>query len=245
MSGACNCLQTGLEVVQHKQESDVISVAEEPVPPVCIVDYGVGNIGALLNMFDYLGIDALAVGDAQSILDAKRLILPGIGAFDKAMQTLHDRKLIQPLNEAVLHQRTPVIGVCLGMQLLARHSEEGRLPGLGWIDADVIRINVAPNSGLKVPHIGWSDIVPHPGHSLFSRPAPGAETERFYFDHSYHMICDASENVAASFTYGRQLICAVQRDHIAGVQFHPEKSHRFGMRLLRDWARITSASTVA
>ena len=212
---------------------------QESAPTVCVVDYGVGNIGALLNMFDYLGIDAQAVSDAQGIQAAQRLVLPGIGAFDKAMQTLQDRQLIQPLNQAVLEQRTPVIGVCLGMQLLARRSDEGRLPGLGRIAADVVRIEVASGSGLKVPHIGWSDVVPQPGRSFFTEPEPGAEAERFYFDHSYHMVCDDPMDQAATTTYGKTLCCAVQRGHIAGVPFHPEKSQRFGMRLLTAWMRET------
>jgi len=226
-------------VVQHKQKLDMNPTRDEPAPTVCVVDYGVGNIGAMLNMFDYLGIEARAVGDSKGILAAAKLVLPGIGAFDKAMQTLHDRQLIQALNEAVLQQRTPVIGVCLGMQLLARRSEEGQLPGLGWIPADVVRIEVAAGSGLKVPHIGWSDVAPQPGHSLFAAPEPGSEAERFYFDHGYHMVCDNPTDQAATTEYGQTLCCAVQRGHIAGVQFHPEKSHRFGMRLLSAWIRAT------
>lgn len=203
---------------------------------ISIVDYGVGNIGALVNMFDHLGIEAEAVGGVPAILAAQRLVLPGIGAFDKAMQTLQDRRLIEPLQEAVLGRRTPVLGVCLGLQLLARGSEEGRLPGLGWIAADVRRIVVPEGSRLKVPHIGWADVCPVDGGSLFATVPAGEEPERFYFDHSYHMVCDDPADRAATIEYGRTLCCAVQRGHIAGVQFHPEKSHRFGMRLLSAWA---------
>ncbi|MGE8358265.1 MAG: imidazole glycerol phosphate synthase subunit HisH, partial [Microvirgula sp.] len=123
---------------------------------ITVVDYGVGNIGALLNMFDYLGLDAQASGDRTTIARAQRLVLPGIGAFDRAMTTLREQRLIEPLNEAVLERRAPVLGVCLGMQLLARRSDEGSETGLGWIDADVCRITVEPGSGLKVPHIGWA-----------------------------------------------------------------------------------------
>lgn len=206
---------------------------------ITIVDYGVGNIGALLNMFDHLGIEAEAAGDAAAILAAGRLVLPGIGAFDKAMQTLHDRKLIGPLSEAVLQQRTPVLGVCLGMQLLARGSEEGRLPGLGWIAADVRRIVLPEGSPLKVPHIGWADVCPAGNGLLFATVPAGEEPERFYFNHSYHMVCDDPADRGASIEYGHTLCCAVQRGHIAGVQFHPEKSHRFGMRLLTAWMQMT------
>jgi glutamine amidotransferase len=212
---------------------------------VSIVDYGVGNIGALVNMFDYLGIEAEAAVDAPAILAAQRLVLPGIGAFDKAIKTLQDRQLIEALHEAVLRRQTPVLGVCLGMQLLARGSEEGRLPGLGWIAADVRRIVVPEGSRLKVPHIGWADVSPVGTGELFTTVPAGEEPERFYFDHSYHMVCDDAEDHAATVEYGHTLCCAVQRGHIAGVQFHPEKSHRFGMRLLTAWARATQRGAAA
>ncbi len=215
----------------------------EVQPEVSVVDYGVGNIGALLNMFDHLGIEAVAVSDERGILAASRLVLPGIGAFDRAMRTLMDRGLIGSLNEAVIARGTPVLGVCLGMQLLARRSAEGQLAGLGWIAADVLRIEVPPSSALKVPHIGWSDVRPAGVQSLFIPTDTADEPERFYFDHSYHMICEEASDIAATFEYGRTLCCAVQRGHIAGVQFHPEKSHRFGMRLLEAWARSQGGVT--
>lgn len=203
---------------------------------ITVVDYGVGNIGALLNMFDYLGIDAQASGDASVVAKADKLVLPGVGAFDKAMSTLRARRLVEPLNEAVLERRRPVLGVCLGMQLLARQSAEGAEPGLGWVKADVRRIVVEAGSALKVPHIGWSEVVPLRRSALFDPLDP---TERFYFDHGYHVCCDRPEDVAAVVDYGSELCCAVSAGHIHGVQFHPEKSHRFGMRLLRAFAQLT------
>lgn len=202
---------------------------------ITVIDYGVGNIGALLNMFDYLGIDAQASGDALVIAKAEKLVLPGIGAFDKAMHTLRSRQLVEPLNDAVLQRQVPVLGVCLGMQLLARSSAEGSEPGLGWIAADVLRIVVPEASGLKVPHIGWMHTRPTRQTSLFDLDqAP----ERFYFDHSFHMACDRADDVSAVIDYGFELCCAVEKHHIVGVQFHPEKSHRFGMRLLRQFALL-------
>lgn len=200
---------------------------------ITVVDYGVGNIGALLNMLEYVGVDAEASRDAQTIADASRLILPGVGAFDKAMSTLRSRELINALDHAVLRRRVPVLGVCLGMQLLARRSEEGIEAGLGWIAADVKRIAVDPASRLKVPHIGWSDAVPARVGTLFGDSLQG---ERFYFDHGYHVVCDAGSVIAATVDYGAALCCAVQSGHIHGVQFHPEKSHRHGMRLLERFA---------
>ena len=202
---------------------------------ITVIDYGVGNIGALLNMFDYLGLEAQASGEPRELANAGQLVLPGIGAFDKAMSTLRARQLIEPLNDAVLRRHVPVLGVCLGMQLLARRSDEGSEAGLGWIDADVRRIVVPEGSGLKVPHIGWMQILPTRRSSLFDRDQP---PERFYFDHGYHMVCDHVDNVTAVIDYGTELCCAVEKGHIAGVQFHPEKSHRFGMRLLKEFAAL-------
>ena len=200
---------------------------------ITVVDYGVGNIGALLNMFDHLGVEAEARADAAALANAERLVLPGIGAFDRAMRTLRERGLVEPLSEAVLGRRVPVLGVCLGMQLLARRSEEGVEPGLGWVAADVRRITVAPGSGLKVPHIGWAEIRPRRASALFAGALP---EERYYFDHGYHMVCDHEADATAVFDYGSALVCAVESGHVMGVQFHPEKSHRFGMRLLTAFA---------
>ena len=197
---------------------------------ITVVDYGVGNIGAILNMLDYLGIEAQASGDPDVLAQADRLILPGVGAFDKAMSTLRSRQLIKPLNRAVLERKVPVMGVCLGMQLLARRSEEGNETGLGWIDADVHRISLTKGTSLKVPHIGWMEVRPTRSSEFFNL---GLTDERFYFDHSYHVTCDRQEDVSAIIDYGAPLCCAVQVGNDFGVQFHPEKSHRFGMRLFR------------
>jgi imidazole glycerol-phosphate synthase subunit HisH len=200
---------------------------------ITIVDYGVGNIGALLNMLEYLGIDAEASGDPSTVVEAKKILLPGVGAFDRAMSALRSSQLVEALNEAVLHRHTPVLGVCLGMQLMARGSEEGHEPGLGWIQADVRRIRVPEGSQLKVPHIGWMEVRPTRRSSLFD---PSRPVERFYFDHSYHVACDRAEDVSAVIEYAGELCCALNARHISGVQFHPEKSHRFGMRLLTSFA---------
>src|SRR5574341_471437 len=153
-----------------------------------IVDYGVGNVGAILNMAEFLSLDAEASCDPQRIAAAEMLLLPGVGAFDKAMSTLRARGLLGPLNDAVLRRRVPILGVCLGMQLLARRSEEGNELGLGWIAADVVRVTPPPGSPLKVPHIGWADVTPTGISMLFSDPQAN---ERFYFNHSFYVRCDA------------------------------------------------------
>jgi glutamine amidotransferase len=202
---------------------------------ITIVDYGVGNIAALLNMFDYLGVEARASADPREILSARKLLLPGVGAFDKAMRELRSRGLIGALHEAVLEKHTPILGVCLGMQLLALNSAEGNEPGLGWIPGNVRRIAPPAGSGLKVPHIGWSDVVPTGSSVLF--PIAVAR-ERFYFVHSFHFSCEDARHVAATIDYGGELVCSVSRGNIHGVQFHPEKSHRFGMRALASYAAL-------
>ncbi len=203
---------------------------------ITVVDYGVGNVGAILNMLDYLGIEAQASDDAGHIAAADKLILPGVGSFDKAMLTLRERSLIAALNVAILDRRAPVLGVCLGMQLLARRSEEGQEDGLGYINAQAVRIKVPEASGLKVPHIGWMEVAPTGRGKLFD---PAQSPERYYFDHSYHMVCADPSTISATILYGSELCCAVEKDNIFGVQFHPEKSHRFGMRLLTSFGQST------
>ncbi len=201
---------------------------------ITIVDYGVGNIGALTNMFEYLGVDAEATANADRIADADRLLLPGVGHFDKAMGELRNRALLAPLNHAVRERRTPILGICLGMQLLARRSEEGgQEAGLGWIEADVVRIPRPESSDLKVPHMGWSEISVVNPSPIFPPEATG---ERFYFAHTYHVVCDRPADRVATIHYGGELACAVRSGNVHGAQFHPEKSHRFGMRVLKSFA---------
>lgn len=202
---------------------------------ITIVDYGVGNIHALLNMFDHLGIAAQASSDPDLVAASDKLLLPGVGAFDKAMMALNSGGLVSALEYAVHQQHVPVLGICLGMQLLARRSAEGTLPGLGWIAADVRRIEVPHGSGLKVPHMGWNEIDLIRPSPLF--PLSGA-LERFYFVHGYHVECDEPSDVLATVNYGQTLCCAVNRGNVWGVQFHPEKSHRFGMRLLSAFSAL-------
>ena len=195
---------------------------------ITIVDYGVGNPGALANMFEFIGYDARITDNASQILDAGYLVLPGVGAFDAAMQRLRNSKLVPSLEKAVLNRKVPLLGICLGMQLLGRRSEEGVTDGLGWIAADSVRMRPDPTSNLKVPFMGWAAIDRAPTSKLFDA---GIE-QRFYFSHSYQMHCDDRSDVSGTFLFDRPVVCAVEHDNIYGVQFHPEKSHRFGMRLL-------------
>ncbi|MFN3631119.1 MAG: imidazole glycerol phosphate synthase subunit HisH [Casimicrobiaceae bacterium] len=199
-----------------------------------IVDYGVGNIQAFLTMFKRLGIPAERAKSEQELIDAHRLILPGVGAFDHAMELLNASGMRPRLEEMVLERQVPVLGVCVGMQMLAGGSEEGDLPGLNWIPGRVRSFASNPASAsLPMPHMGWNDVTPTPGHRLF---AGFEESPRFYFLHSYYFECEQAQHSAAKAQYGMAFDCVVSNGHIHGVQFHPEKSHHFGAQLLKNFA---------
>jgi len=201
-----------------------------------VVDYGVGNLGSVLNMLKRVRIPARVVADAEGLRGVEKLILPGVGAFDRAMTRLAESGLREVLHERVMGDGTPVLGLCLGMQLLTEGSEEGRLPGLGWIPGRTRRFQFDDNEDrLKIPHMGWNTVRPRLGATLFR----GLEDQaRFYFVHSYHVVCAGDGDVAATARHGYDFTAAVQSGHVFGTQFHPEKSHRFGMRLLHNFGEL-------
>jgi imidazole glycerol-phosphate synthase subunit HisH len=200
---------------------------------ITIVDYGMGNLGSIRNMLKRVGAPNEVTGDPAAIARASKIILPGVGAFDAAMRCITDFGLLGVLNTKALEERVPILGVCLGMQLLTRGSEEGDLPGLGWIAGEARRFPAAP--GVKVPHMGWN--VAHPtAPSPLTRDLP--KLPRFYFVHSYFVMCDDPAHVIMRSTHGLEFDSAVQRENIFGAQFHPEKSHRFGMQLLKNFAAL-------
>lgn len=199
---------------------------------IVVVDYGLCNVGSVLNMLKRIGAAAEISAEPGRIDAASKLILPGVGAFDNGMTNLDQMGLLPVLNKKAREDRVPVLGICLGMQLLTRRSEEGTRPGLGWIEADTRRFAIPTSMNLRVPHMGWNQITSRGPHPLLE----GLEEDtRFYFVHSYHVCCDNESDSIATAHYGYDFTAAVARGNVMGTQFHPEKSHRFGLRLLRNF----------
>jgi glutamine amidotransferase len=197
-------------------------------PEVVVPDYGCGNLASVRRMCERVGHRCEIVRSPDQLAGAARVIIAGVGAFDHGMAQLRERGFAEPIAERV-RAGVPVLGICLGMQLLCRGSEEGKLPGLSWMAADVRQFRIDPSAGLKVPHMGWSELQIRRDNALLP---PGSGLQRFYFVHSYHVVCDREEDVLATAEYGYPFVAAFARDNLYGVQFHPEKSHRFGMALL-------------
>ncbi len=203
---------------------------------ITIVDYGLGNIQAILNVYKRLNIEATTATRVDELKDASKVILPGVGAFDHAMERLETSGMRDTLDDLALRRGVPVLGVCVGMQMLTSASDEGQRPGLGWIAGRVKGFRSDPTmANLPMPHMGWNDVRPTTATGLFS----GLDTEaRFYFLHSYYFQCDREQDIAAVSNYGEDFSCAVSAGNIHGVQFHPEKSHHFGTRLLQNFAAL-------
>ncbi|MDA2928569.1 imidazole glycerol phosphate synthase subunit HisH [Acidobacteria bacterium AH-259-O06] len=200
-----------------------------------IVDYGLGNILALLNVYKRLNIEVSIAKNADDLQSALKVILPGVGAFDHAMELLNRSGMREVLDELVLGKRVPVLGICVGMQILARSSDEGQAPGLGWINGHVKGFKSLQQDELLLPHMGWNDAKPVSNTKLFDQLESNA---RFYFLHSYYLRCERQEDIAAMSSYGTDFTCAVNVGNIYGVQFHPEKSHHFGAQLLKNFAEL-------
>jgi glutamine amidotransferase len=203
---------------------------------IVIVDYGLGNLASIKNMLKAIGTSSFITSDIAEINQADKLILAGVGAFDKAMQNLEELNLLQVLNDLVLTRKIPVLGICLGMQLFTETSEEGKKKGLGWIKGKTIKFSFdTTGSNRKIPHMGWNTITIKRDNMLFH----GLDNDaRFYFVHSYYVTCEDQADVLASTFYGIDFTSALQKDNIYGVQFHPEKSHRFGKSLLEKFTEI-------
>jgi glutamine amidotransferase len=202
---------------------------------VTIIDYGMGNLGSIQNMFKRIGIPSEITGDKERIARANKILLPGVGAFDAAMQKIAESNLLDTLNKKALEDKVPVLGICLGMQLLTKRSEEGILPGLGWVNGETIKFNFAESPTLKVPHMGWNLIHPVQTSALL---ADLPEEPRFYFVHSYYVHVEDPQDVLSTTHYGNHFHSIIQHGNIYGAQFHPEKSHKFGMQLLANFAKL-------
>jgi len=202
---------------------------------ITVVDYGVANLGSMLNMLKKIGAKARSVSTPQEIASAESIILPGVGAFDHGVNALKERGLDEAIKERVVEDEIPILGVCLGMQLLCKGSDEGDLAGLGLIDAHCRHFNLDDGSSLKIPHMGWNVLIRKKSSDILNNLDSNS---RFYFVHSYHMVCKNEMDVVAKSDYGGEFTAIVQQKNIIGVQFHPEKSHRFGMQLLRNFVEI-------
>lgn len=205
---------------------------------ISIVNYGMGNLGSIVNMYKKIGVKTELISTPLEIEKASKILLPGVGSFDAAMEKIAALGIREVLDKKALQEKIPVMGICLGMQLLTKSSEEGKLPGLGWIDAKTLAFNgLIDNSKYKIPHMGWNTAdINHP--SAITAGFKELEDVRFYFVHSYFVRCEKDENSILKTEYGISFDSAIQKDNIYGAQFHPEKSHKFGMKLLENFARI-------
>jgi glutamine amidotransferase len=204
---------------------------------VVIIDYGMGNLKSVSNALTFLGYQPRIAQDRASLAAADGLVLPGVGAFGEAMQNLRKLDLLGVLNEQVIERKKPILGICLGMQLMALDSEEmGHFEGLGWVDGHVVRIK--PEGSLRLPHVGWSSVQVRQAEPLFRN----IETEpHYFFDHTYQLQC-APEHVLATCQYGGEIVAAIRRGNVMATQFHPEKSQVKGLKLLRNFMNYVEAS---
>lgn len=201
-----------------------------------IVDYGLGNISAFLNMYKRMNIPAATARNVSDLDGATKIVLPGVGAFDHAMELLDQSGMRASLETLVCDEKIPVLGICVGMQILANGSDEGKLPGLGWVPGRVRGFKSDERLvNLPLPHMGWNDVMPKVGERLFEGLGVDA---RFYFLHSYYFECERQQDAIAMTSYGIDFSCAVRSGNVFGVQFHPEKSHHYGAALLKNFAEL-------
>jgi len=203
---------------------------------ITLIDYGVGNIFAFQNVYKRLDIPTKIAKTSQDLADAQKLILPGVGSFDFAMSQLNGSGMREILDELVNEKKVPVIGICVGMQMMGNRSDEGKLEGLKWIDSEILKFDEnLIQQRTKLPHMGWNDVIPVNNHPLFR----GLEKDAiFYFLHSFYFKCNNPTDSIAFSEYGISFSSAVNRDNVYGIQFHPEKSHHYGEKLLHNFANL-------
>ena len=202
---------------------------------IAVVDYGMGNVGSIINMLKKIGVPCILTSEIKDIEKADKLILPGVGSFDAGMQKLKKSGLVGVIRKHAVDDKKPLLGICLGMQMLGRKSEEGSENGLSLIPFDNKRFNFNGDTSLKIPHMGWDITTTVINDDALIKSLDSQQ--RYYFVHSYHAVCDIEDNVLLRCEYGYPFVAAVKKDNIYGVQFHPEKSHKFGMALLENFAR--------
>ena len=183
-------------------------------------------------MFKKIGVEAKLTQSINDVIDAKKLLLPGVGSFDYGMKMLNDTGYVEAINQKVLTEKISILGICLGMQLMTKRSDEGSLNGLGWFDAETVKFDL-DTTIFKVPHMGWNEVKVEKPNKLFEDMY---DEPRFYFVHSYHIKCNKKEDVLLTTKYGYDFVCGIRKDNIYGAQFHPEKSHKYGMKLLKNFA---------
>ncbi|MCP4325918.1 MAG: imidazole glycerol phosphate synthase subunit HisH [Alteromonadales bacterium] len=201
---------------------------------VIVLDYGVGNLGSVLNMLKKVGANCKISNSPAEIMSAKKIILPGVGSFDHGMEKLKESGLDKLLIEKSNDNNCQIMGICLGMQLLTEGSEEGKLPGLGLISGRVKKFDSKLYGDLKIPHMGWNIVTPKKSHYLLENLP---EESRYYFVHSYYVSCNNSTDILMTTEYGSEFVSAFQKNNIIGCQFHPEKSHSFGIQLFRNFVK--------
>ena len=203
---------------------------------ITIIDYKAGNITSIKNMLNRIGFESKVSSNPEEIANAEKLILPGVGNFDYGMKNLNESNLLPILNERVLNMKVPILGICLGAQLFTKSSEEGKIPGLGWFKSvKTVKFKKGSIENLKIPHMGWSDIEVQNKSKLF--PIDD-KSKRFYFVHSYHLECSDKADILATAYHGYEFVAAIEHNNIIGLQFHPEKSHKFGMQVLKNFVEL-------
>ncbi len=200
-----------------------------------IINYGLGNINSIQSIIKHVGGNCRIINSISELEDVEKIILPGVGSFDHGMNGLIEGNWIETLNKLVLKNKIPVLGICLGMQLMCKSSEEGQLCGLGWIDAEVKLFNFPEIINLKIPHMGWNTVEVIKQNPLLEKEE---NEQRFYFVHSYHVVCNETNDVLAIANHGRDVSAAISHGNIFGVQFHPEKSHKFGMNFFKKYLEL-------
>ncbi len=202
---------------------------------ISILDYHMGNIQSVVRKVQRLGHACMVINSPEEVLKAEKLILPGVGHFGKAMEQLEQLNLVEALNQAVLEKKTPILGICLGMQLMAKSSEEGNVKGLGWFDADIVRFKVSDTLRFKVPHTGWNQVQQKKKSALMEGIQENAE---FYFVHAYHIQLNDENDALHETLYETSFVSAIEKENIFGVQYHPEKSHDSGLQLIKNFITL-------